>query len=194
MSYMHEGEPYGHLTIDGTVPNLQGIASLVARPVSEVRKALDELESRQVFSRSESGAIFSRRMVRDNERSEEGRKHAAKRDEPPPKPSGLPLGSPSREPSTQNLESKIQKVKPDLFGVGEKADGNARPPPRHGLRSSRYGTIFIKHDTDEWPIYAADFKEVRGAEPIPNRHGGYWFMANGERDRRPNSYGKGSAA
>ena len=57
MTYMHEGEPYGHMTIDGKQPNLPDIAALVARPIKEVRIALNELETRNVFSRDESGAI-----------------------------------------------------------------------------------------------------------------------------------------
>ena len=69
ISYMHEGQPYGHLTIDGVQPALNDIAALVARPVTDVRKALAELEAKQVFSRAESGAIYSRRMVRDNEKA-----------------------------------------------------------------------------------------------------------------------------
>ena len=79
ISYMHEGEPYGHLTIDGAIPDLRAIAALVGRPVGEVRKALDELEGRQVCGRSDSGAIISRRMVRDEERSSEGRSEVANR-------------------------------------------------------------------------------------------------------------------
>src|SRR5262249_55925288 len=70
MTYMHEGEPYGHLTIDGVPPPAHAIAALVGRPVSEVAKALAELEARRVFDRAENGAIVSRRMVRDKERSD----------------------------------------------------------------------------------------------------------------------------
>jgi hypothetical protein len=69
MAYMHEGEPYGHLMIDGLVPDLKGIASLVARPVAEVRKALAELEKKLVFSRGNNGEIISRRMVRDRDKA-----------------------------------------------------------------------------------------------------------------------------
>lgn len=67
LGYMHEAEPYGHLTINGANPTDVEIASLVGRPLAEVRRALSELASRQVFSLdSNSGAMFSRRMVRDN--------------------------------------------------------------------------------------------------------------------------------
>jgi hypothetical protein len=68
--YMHEGTPYGHLDIDGLQPNNDDIAALVARPAAEVRKALAELEERQVFGRTESNVIFSRRMVKDREKIE----------------------------------------------------------------------------------------------------------------------------
>jgi hypothetical protein len=70
MSYMHEGEPYGYLTIDGAQPDPQGIAALVGRPLPEVKRALSELQTRHVFSRAASGAIYSRRMVRDKAKAE----------------------------------------------------------------------------------------------------------------------------
>ncbi len=71
MSYMHEGEPYGCLTIDGAQPDQHGIAALVGRPLPEVKKALRELEARNVFSRAGNGAIYSRRMVRDKAKAEQ---------------------------------------------------------------------------------------------------------------------------
>lgn len=70
ISYMHEGEPYGHLTIDGAAPDLDGIAALVGRPKTEVGKALSELEGKRVFSKTEEGVIYSRRMVRDKAKAE----------------------------------------------------------------------------------------------------------------------------
>lgn len=75
MSYMHEGEPYGHLTIDGVAPDVDGLASLVGRPTREVERALAELEAKNVFSRTNTGEIYSRRMVRDNAKAEQDRLH-----------------------------------------------------------------------------------------------------------------------
>jgi hypothetical protein len=74
IGYMHEGEPYGHLTINGISPAIEDVASLVGRPLGEVRKAWAELEQRQVFSR-EGGAIYSRRMVRDKAKAEKDRQN-----------------------------------------------------------------------------------------------------------------------
>lgn len=69
LSYMHEGDQYGHLMIHGTKPSEQQIAALVGRPLAETRKALAELEATQVFSRTDDGTIYSRRMVRDHEKA-----------------------------------------------------------------------------------------------------------------------------
>ncbi len=74
ISYMHEGEPYGHLTVGGKIPDLTEIACLVSRPENEVRRAFTELEIQNVFSRSENGAIYSRRMVRDEQKLERQQK------------------------------------------------------------------------------------------------------------------------
>lgn len=73
MTYMHEGDPYGHLTIDCQQPDIAEIAALVARPAREVRSALAELEERKVCSRAENGALFSRRMVRDKAKADRDR-------------------------------------------------------------------------------------------------------------------------
>ncbi len=66
--YMHEGKPYGHLTIDGAPPSRPAIAALLGRPAKEVGKALAELEAHGVFDRAENDAIVSRRLVRDHAR------------------------------------------------------------------------------------------------------------------------------
>lgn len=75
IGYMHEGEPYGHLTINAAAPSLADIASLVGRPLGEVRKAMGELEARQVYSVDEAGLMFSRRMVRDKAKAEKDREN-----------------------------------------------------------------------------------------------------------------------
>lgn len=75
IGYMHEGEPYGHLTINGASPSLQNIAALVGRPVAEVRKAMAELAQHQVYSVDGEGRMFSRRMVRDKAKVEKDREN-----------------------------------------------------------------------------------------------------------------------
>lgn len=65
LALMHEGLPYGHLTVGGeAVTDLQ-LARMVGETPARVRKLLKELEAHGVFSRTDSGVMFSRRMVRD---------------------------------------------------------------------------------------------------------------------------------
>lgn len=64
---MHECEPYGHLTINGRPMQPDQLARLVGLGARECRKLLKELEENGVFSRTQDGAVFSRRMVRDDE-------------------------------------------------------------------------------------------------------------------------------
>lgn len=63
---MHEGAPYGHLTTAAGHPiEPAQLARMVGESGTTVRRLLGELEDAGVFSRTELGVIYSRRMVRD---------------------------------------------------------------------------------------------------------------------------------
>ena len=64
---MHWGEPYGYLTNASGEDrsSVSQIARLVGERPAVVKELLEELESENVFSRTESGVIYCRRMVRD---------------------------------------------------------------------------------------------------------------------------------
>jgi hypothetical protein len=64
---MHEGEPYGHLTVGGKPMSDEDAARMVQVDLKTYRRLLAELESRNVASRSGDGAVYSRRMVRDED-------------------------------------------------------------------------------------------------------------------------------
>lgn len=64
---MHEGEPYGHLTAGGRPMTIDGLARLVGEGQATVKRLLAELESNGVYSLTDGGVIYSRRMVRDEE-------------------------------------------------------------------------------------------------------------------------------
>ncbi len=70
ISYMHEGEPYGHLGLYGIHPTIAEISGLVGRPEREVAAAFSELVAKGVCDQSDDGAIVSRRMVRDKAKDE----------------------------------------------------------------------------------------------------------------------------
>jgi hypothetical protein len=76
MCFMHQGTPYGHLTLptskdapkDMVRPILPPVlARMVGCDREECEALLRELEEAGVFSRTFEGVIFSRRMVRDEE-------------------------------------------------------------------------------------------------------------------------------
>lgn len=70
---MHKGAPYGHLTINGKQPTTRQIAMMASATEREASKLLVELEAAGVFSRTEDGTIYNRRMVRDKAVSQKGR-------------------------------------------------------------------------------------------------------------------------
>lgn len=65
-----DGDPYGHVSVKGRVIPPDNLARMVGLSPAEFGPLLAELEHADVFSRTEDGVIFSRRMVRDEQRSE----------------------------------------------------------------------------------------------------------------------------
>ena len=65
MNLMHEAEPYGYLVINNKPISLPVLARMVGATQSEIEPLLDELEALGVYSKDENGAIYCRRMVRD---------------------------------------------------------------------------------------------------------------------------------
>lgn len=64
---MHECEPYGHLAVNGKALDAAQLCRLVGEPAAAVKKLMAELEDAGVFSRTDAGCIFSRRMVKDEQ-------------------------------------------------------------------------------------------------------------------------------
>lgn len=67
MCLMHEGQPYGHLTVFGRPIDDASLARLVGESPTLVRKWVKELGDNEVYSVTANGVVFSRRMVRDEE-------------------------------------------------------------------------------------------------------------------------------
>lgn len=132
MDLMHDGEPYGHLTAGG-IPiddaTLAGLAGISTRKTSAL---LFELETKKVFSRTESGVIYSRRMVRDeakrNARAAGGGRSLDNPNVPRPKDpykeGGKDTFGPSNGGSPAVAVGSLQsaqrgKAQPDLLEAGE---------------------------------------------------------------------------
>ncbi|HVJ31639.1 MAG TPA: hypothetical protein VND94_00870 [Terriglobia bacterium] len=78
LALMHEAEPHGHLLIEGQLPDVDGLAAIVGRPVKEVKAAFAELERWKVFSLTDDGVPFSRRMIRDRMKAERDKANGKK--------------------------------------------------------------------------------------------------------------------
>jgi hypothetical protein len=139
----HECEPYGHLTVNGRPMTPAQIGRHTGLTERECSRLVAELEDSGVLSRTDEGAIFSRRMVRDedirqrraeggkagSEHGAKGAEHGAKGGRPrkdtgdkkpplEPPPSSSSSSSSSSSPSGKNAS-------PD----GEDAAGAAGAPP-----------------------------------------------------------------
>ena len=88
------------------------------------------------------------------------------------------LGISPPQPTNQETTGKI-------VGVVDGKQGAGRTKPRHGAKGR--GMIWLDHGTPEWDLYAADFREKRGADKLPeSRPGGRgnWFVLLGEPAQR----------
>lgn len=64
---MHQGSEYGYLKVNHKVILPSNLARMVGSTLQETEGWLEELEGAGVFSKDETGCIFSRRMIRDEE-------------------------------------------------------------------------------------------------------------------------------
>lgn len=71
ITLMDEAVPRGHLVLNGKQMTPRQLALLVACSEAEIAAALRELEEGAVFSRTASGTIISRKMVRETRVSKE---------------------------------------------------------------------------------------------------------------------------
>jgi hypothetical protein len=119
LDVMHEGDPYGHLAAGGEAIEPEELSRLVGLEVSQVDAGLKELERRKVFSRTENGIIFCRRMVRDEAKRS---LHAE---------AGKMGGNPNLV-----VKRKVKpKVKTEDKGLFE-SQGNQKPTPSVAVASS----------------------------------------------------------
>ena len=70
---MHDSEHRGALLVNGRKPTTEQIARMTSTDPTQVEARLAELEANGVFSRSQKGTIYSRRMVRETRRINAGR-------------------------------------------------------------------------------------------------------------------------
>lgn len=104
ISLMMESKCFGFLLVNDQIPSVEQIASLINSSPREVRKAIAELEQNGVFSRSEDGAIFSRRLVKDHEKQIQAKEYGTRGGNPTLKgKQNRRVNPPATLPLTQGL-------------------------------------------------------------------------------------------
>ena len=99
---MHEAEPYGHLVLAGRTVDYSTLAALIGMDVGEVKRAVKELEAYRVFSRTDKGVIYSRRMVRGENLSQKRAESGAK--------GGRNSGRWSKPSHVENIEENSDNI------------------------------------------------------------------------------------
>ncbi len=160
---MHQGTPYGHLALEGVPLSDEEAAALAGVTGKDYRKLLAELERRRVFSRTDAGVIYSRRMVRDEATrlaraagGEEGKAHGAK---------GAPHGAKGGRPPKAKGGSETP-----LAGSGEPP---FNPPPSFAVAVSLADAVSSS-------LAAAAASELPAAAPAA-ASGGHDAEAYGQR-------------
>jgi hypothetical protein len=108
LALMHESTPYGHLPVNPS-DNPALLALQLGMRESDVMAGIQELEQHGVLSRTDDGAIFSRRMVRDAERAERNRVN------------GKSGGNPKLSPTDSVKPSDKASVKPSDKPAGARS-------------------------------------------------------------------------
>jgi hypothetical protein len=141
---MHQSSPYGHLLVSGVSPTDAQLAALVGCPSEQVPHLLAELEAAGVFSRTRSGAIYSRKMTRMQKKAATARNNGRKGGNPT-------LGKHSENTPLDNQEVKAevkpQKLEPEPY----KEETNVSSMPRK--RASRLNPDWVlPKDWGEWAL------------------------------------------
>lgn len=132
----HECEPYGHLTINGQPMTPAQLGRLVGASAKEAAALVDELVVAGVASKTDGGALYSRRMVRDedlrtrraeggkagSEHGAKGAEHGSKGGRPP---KGRGVSEPPLEPPPSSSSSSSINKPPTPDGVAPPVE---RPP------------------------------------------------------------------
>ena len=165
LCYTHQGEPYGHLRRNDRDISTDELARMVGASPAVVARLLRELEDHNVFSRTETGTIYSRRQVRDEtfraKRAEWGKEGGSKAFENPrasrpgePREGGkpslrkggikgvteAPLAPPPSSPSPSSTETNYPPTPPARAGGSRPAEGTPQgwgaPKPRAALEAA----------------------------------------------------------
>lgn len=155
MCLMHEGTPYGHLTVMGRSLPPESLARLVGESASAVKRWLRELSDNEVYSTTEEGVIYSRRMLRD-EAIREARAEGGK--------AGSEHGKKGASHGSQGGRPRIEKTP-----LSVDVEGGLKPPPSSSSSSSSPSPSSedLSADALAKNDFGNEFRLEMGDEPEP---------------------------
>ncbi|MFA6134710.1 MAG: hypothetical protein WC869_11910 [Phycisphaerae bacterium] len=197
LALMHEAEPYGCLLVNGKPPSPAQLAAMLGGTARQVETLMAELEAAGVFSRDDEGVVYSRRMVRDQAASLEGREWVEKR-----WANRGPTGGPNRDPNRGGTLPPITQ-KPEARSKIENQDAPApngapsvltfkSPEARFfdrgkevlGRASGGLLTRLLRHHGDNVPLAVASV-EVASTKSDPREYIGAIIARHGDGETRP---------
>lgn len=205
IAVMHKSAVYGHLLIAGLTPSEGQIATAVAADVKAVRGAIAELEKWNVFSRTEDGVIYSRRMVSDAEKADKDVENGRGGGNPalkgtrgkgvnPPviaKVNQAPNPTDNGVDKAQILEARTReesKKEPPVQPPSEPATVASRPAPPTRVVEARGVRL-----PEDWQPSAADraFANSLGVDPdaVAAEFRAYWLALPGVKGRKAGALG-----
>lgn len=162
----HECEPYGHLTINGQPMTVAQLARLAGASVREAQALIDELLAAGVASRTEDGALFSRRMVRDEELRQRrvefgklGAEHGAK---------GAQYGAKGAAHGKKGGRPRLHP-KPDEAGGNTPVETPGETPPLTPGSTPAPSSSSSSSSSDDFVVTRADAREDDDDPPERSR-------------------------
>jgi hypothetical protein len=150
LAFMAESEPRGHLLINGLSPSLSTLSKLLNTHHKTLKALLNELESHGVFSRRDNGVIYSRRMVRDEEKAAERRRCGALGGNP-----DLKVKDKLQDKVEDNLDLKSARARPSPSPSPERkkeeevgARKSAAPPGGYAFKGEII--CLTKRQLEQW--------------------------------------------
>ncbi len=140
LAIMHKAEPVGHMLVSDRAPPTRVLAILCGATVKDTERALAELEDAGVFSRNEAGVIYSRRMVRDEEKAAEDKANGSKGGHPALRGGLTPPVNPTVDggDKAQRLEARINPPAPLAGGESTSTRRKARTSIPDGFPSAEH--------------------------------------------------------
>ena len=134
LGLMHEAEPYGHLVFAGRAMDYGTLSRLIGVDSGDVKRAVKQLEAVGVFSRTDKGVIYSRRMLRDKKKADLARENGGNGGNPSLQNQTLRQGR-DNPPDNHTVKGWVKPQKPEANAqVERKKESSAvveppTPPP-----------------------------------------------------------------